>query len=41
MKMSIGMNFIVRKKEVADKWDGHTDKDVLYRLYYANKKIGN
>ena len=25
------------EKEVADEWDGHTDKEVLNRLYYSNK----
>ena len=24
-------------KEVADKWDGHTEKDVVNRLHYSNK----
>ena len=28
----------LQEKEVADKWDGHTDKDVLNRLHYANKR---
>ena len=30
--------FHCEKKEVADEWDGHTEKDVLNRLHYSNKK---
>ena len=29
--------FHCEEKEVADEWDGHTEKDVLYRLYLSNK----
>ena len=29
--------FHCEEKEVADEWDGHTEKDVLNRLYYSNK----
>ena len=32
--------FHCEEKEVADKWDGHTEKDVLNRLYYS-KRISN
>ena len=29
--------FHCEEKQVADKWDGHTEKDVLNRLHYSNK----
>ena len=29
--------FHCEEKEVADEWDGHTEKDVPNRLYYSNK----
>lgn len=29
--------FHCEEKEVADEWDGHTDKEVLNRLYHSNK----
>lgn len=29
--------FHCEEKEVADKWDGHTEKDVLDRLHNSNK----
>ena len=29
--------FHCEEKEIADEWDGHTEKDVLNRLYYSNR----
>lgn len=29
--------FHCEEKEVADEWDGHTEKDVLNRLHHSNK----
>lgn len=28
--------FNCEEKEVADEWDGHTEKDVINRLHYSN-----
>lgn len=27
----------MKQKEIADEWDGHTEKDVLERLHCSNK----